>query len=56
MHAWFWWGNLRERDHMEDLDIDGRTELKWVFKKWNGEWEEWNGLIWFRTVTGGVLL
>jgi hypothetical protein len=21
----FWWGNLMERDHMEDLGIDGRT-------------------------------
>jgi hypothetical protein len=18
----FWWGNLRERDHLEDLDVD----------------------------------
>jgi hypothetical protein len=20
----FWWGNLRERDHLEDPDVDGR--------------------------------
>ena len=20
----FWWGNLRERDHLEDLGVDGR--------------------------------
>jgi hypothetical protein len=20
----FWWGNLRDRDHLEDPDIDGR--------------------------------
>jgi hypothetical protein len=22
-----WWGNLRERDHLEDPDIDGRIIL-----------------------------
>ena len=23
MHTRFWWGNLRERDHLEDIGIDG---------------------------------
>jgi hypothetical protein len=32
----FWWGNLRKRDHFEDLDIDWRIILKWIFKKWDG--------------------
>jgi hypothetical protein len=27
------WGYLRERDHLEDLGIDGRTVLKFIFKK-----------------------
>jgi hypothetical protein len=36
-----WWGNLRERDHLEDLDEDGRIILKW---KLSGLWV-WTGLI-----------
>jgi hypothetical protein len=29
-------GNLKERDHLKDLGVDGRTILKFTFKKWNG--------------------
>jgi hypothetical protein len=25
----FWWVNLREIDHLEDSDIDGKIILKW---------------------------
>jgi len=32
----FWWKNLRERDHLEDPDVDGRIILSLVFRKWNG--------------------
>jgi hypothetical protein len=32
----FWLGYLRERDHLEDLRVDGRTLLRWIFKKWDG--------------------
>jgi hypothetical protein len=35
----FWWGNMRERGHLEDLGIDGEI---WVFKKW--DWE--GGMDW----------
>jgi hypothetical protein len=31
----FWWGNLWERDHLEDPDVNERMILKWVFKKWD---------------------
>jgi hypothetical protein len=24
VHTGFWWGNLREREHLEDLCVDGR--------------------------------
>ena len=29
----FWWGNLRERDHLTDPGVDGRIILRWVFRK-----------------------
>jgi len=28
-------GNLRERDHLGDQDVDGRIILRWIFKKWD---------------------
>jgi hypothetical protein len=31
-----WWGNLRERDHWGDPDVDGRIILRWIFRKWEG--------------------
>jgi len=30
----FWWGNLREREHWGDLDVDGRIVLRWIFGEW----------------------
>jgi hypothetical protein len=32
----FWWGDLREGDHLGDPCADGRIILKWIFKKWDG--------------------
>jgi len=31
----FWLGNLRERDHLEDSDVGGKTLLKCIFKYWD---------------------
>ena len=28
----FWWGNLKERDHSEDLSVVGRLILKCILK------------------------
>jgi len=28
-----WWGNLRERDYLEDPSVDGRIKLSWIFRE-----------------------
>jgi len=33
VHTWFCCGNLRAKDHLEHLGLDGRVILKWIFKK-----------------------
>jgi len=37
----FWWGNMREKDRLVDLELDGKVILKWILKKWYGEHENW---------------
>ena len=32
----FSWGNLRERDHWGDPDVDGRIILRCILGKWEG--------------------
>jgi len=32
-HAGFWWGNLKERDQLEDLEVDRKTILKRMLEK-----------------------
>ena len=47
----FWWGNLRERAHLKDPDIDGRITIRWIFLKWY--MGLWTGSSWIRRGTGG---
>jgi hypothetical protein len=55
MHAGFWCGNLKDRDHVDDLVVDGRMILKWILKKErNGR--VWSGLVWVRRGTDDGLL
>jgi hypothetical protein len=51
MYTVFWWGNLRERDHLEEPGVDERITLRWIFRKW--EVREWTGWIWLRIGTIG---
>ena len=36
MYTGFWWGNLRERDNLEDTGLGGRKILRWIFRKLGG--------------------
>jgi hypothetical protein len=41
VHTGFWWGHLREGDHLGDAGVGGRIILKWIFKRWDGvDWIE----------------
>jgi len=49
LHTGFWWGTLKERDHLEDLGLDGSIILKLIFKKWHSEVDvDWIYLAWDR--------
>jgi hypothetical protein len=53
VHTGYWWGSLREGDHLEDLGLHGRIILERILKKCN---EAWTGLIRLRTGIGDGLL
>jgi hypothetical protein len=42
---------MREREHLEDPDVDGRIIFRWIFRRrYVGAW---TGVIWLRIGTGG---
>jgi hypothetical protein len=44
-------GNLKERDHLEDPDVDESILLRFIFRKW--DMELWNGSSWLRIGKSG---
>jgi hypothetical protein len=46
----FWWGNLRERDHLEDPGVDERIIIRWIFRRCDVE--AWTESSWLRIGTG----
>ena len=51
MYTGVLWGNLKERDHLEETGIDRRIILRWIFRKW--DLGAWTGSIRLRIGTGG---
>jgi hypothetical protein len=43
--------NLRGRDYLGDLGVDGKTIFRQIFRKWGVG--VWTGSIWLRIGTGG---
>jgi hypothetical protein len=52
------WGDLREGDHLEDHNMDGKIILNLIFKKWNGN-TDWidpaQGRDWWRAFVNTVM-
>ena len=44
MYTTFWWGNLKERAHLDDPGINGRLISRWIFRKLDND--TWTRLIW----------
>jgi hypothetical protein len=36
-----WWGNLRKREYLEEVSVERKIILKWIFK--NGQ--DWSGSV-----------
>ena len=49
-----WWVNLKKRDNLEHLVVDGCIILKLVMNTYYGQL--WTGFIWLRTHKSGEVL
>jgi hypothetical protein len=52
VHTGFWWVNLREEVYVEDVGIDGRLILKWIFEIYR---RVWTGFLLLRIGKSGRL-
>jgi len=46
--------NLKGRDHLDDLGIDGKATLEWILGKWGEKVQ--TGYIWLRIGASGKFL
>jgi hypothetical protein len=53
-YAKFWSENLKGRDYLENLGIDGRITSELILEKQGGEL--WTGFIWLKIGTSGGIL
>jgi len=51
VYAEIWWGNLKEREHLEDPGVNRRIILRGIFRKWDVG--TWTGSSWLGISTGG---
>jgi hypothetical protein len=51
VYTGFWWGELGERENLEDSGVDGRMILRGIFRKWDVR--AWTGSSWLRIGIGG---
>jgi len=51
MNAWFQWVNLKKRDSLQDLGVDGSIILKFVMNTCCRR--VWTGFIWLRVQKSG---
>jgi hypothetical protein len=54
MHAVLWSDNLKVRDHLEDLGVDGRITLEYILDKQVGK--VWIGFVWLGLESSGWLV
>jgi hypothetical protein len=47
-------GNLKSREHLQDIGVDGRIISEWTLEKQSGK--VITGFIWLRPVSSGGLL
>jgi hypothetical protein len=50
VHTRFWLGDLREKSHLEELNVGVNIILKWISKKWDVA--AWTGLLRLRITRG----